>query len=667
MGEMHMRAALAWQRQVSESVMRGKLDSEQAQACTRWAITSAKPTGVRDLLAMVGQTYRFMKASGICPSLLTVCRDEDIDADRQVIGAPNGVISLDSGQLMPSEAARATFTTRYIPDPFDPLAQHPYVEELLAHLVKTDRDYLLQAIGYALRGNAARRVYGLVGELGGGKSTLLSALVGSLGDVALHGYAMGVAIDAFLSSRWSGGAQAHHGNLFGMQDARIAVTEEPPNGASLNISLLKDLSGGRPQRFRDVGEKAAASRTVRATLFMALNYGQEDLLDTSDDAFADRARLLNYPPLPAKEIDPERITTFSSVPEVRQAAAALFIAWAAKTTTRPDDPLSVTKYSEQRRRDSIGAVGEYIEKSLKVTDRDADRVSLDSFIEAVAAACGGKDDKGLIEGYNRKDILGLARALVKKLPRAKKRAGQLVWAGVAHSPSPADEDDVPEENAELLPAGRKCPRCARRRDVGEVDKFGQCLDEESCDRAFSQKGPPSGAETGDTEQGGFDGMPSTGQPLAIIAARLEDYDSRAMPNATRHPHILLPHEWAMLGTLRGLDAALRENPALLPAKIADHFGGMGFVLNGYASWLRKTPEGYGTNEEIAAAHAARDWATALLHMRQAYADAVRNPDLLARVVAVVLQQSPATQPALMTATEAALPLPGMPSELPASH
>ena len=247
MGQWHIETALDWQRRVSEAVIKGELASEHADACTKWAITSAKPAGVRDLLAMVGATYRYMEALGSVPAGLTVCHEEQLDANRKVIGAPNGVISLDTGTLLSVEEARSTLTTRYIPDPFDPAAKHAWADALVAHLERPDRHYLLSAIGYVLRGNPARRLYGLVGERSGGKSTLLAAIAAALGDVSLHGYAMAVDIKAFLASRWSGGASSHQGNLIGLQDARIAVTEEPPERGAIDVALLKDITGGRPQ------------------------------------------------------------------------------------------------------------------------------------------------------------------------------------------------------------------------------------------------------------------------------------------------------------------------------------------------------------------------------------------------------------------------------------
>ncbi len=497
-GQWHIEEALDWQRRVSEAVIKGELASEHAEACTKWAITSAKPAGVRDLLAMVGATYRYMEALGSVPAGLTVCHEEQLDANRKVIGAPNGVISLDTGTRLSVEEARSTFTTRYIPDPFDPAAKHAWADALVAHLERPDRQYLLSAIGYGLRGNPARRLYGLVGERGGGKSTLLAAIAAALGDVSLHGYSMAVDIKAFLASRWSGGASSHQGNLIGLQDARIAVTEEPPERGAIDVALLKDITGGRPQRFRDVGEKADPHRPVKATLIFALNTGQEDVLDTRDSAFADRVRLLRYPMLKVKP-DTERITAIPETPEARQAVAALLIRHAVKTRERPDDPPSVAEYTKQRRQDSIGHVGQYIERALRVTGKRRDCVVLDDFIEAVAREAGGRDPKGLIEGLDRKEILALARELVPDLPRAVSRKRQMVWRGVQHVHEDADEDtdDLGERPG--------CQICGQERDVGDLDTWGQCLDRDECDEYRRGNGPRPAPSADIGHAQGFEG------------------------------------------------------------------------------------------------------------------------------------------------------------------
>ena len=434
LSEMHIESALRWQRQVSTAVMAGKLDEDHAKNCTRWAIQSAKPQGVKDLLGMVGATVRYLETLDMWSGEVVSCDEDDIDADRLCIGAPNGVVCLKSGKLLPAKEARKRFVTRHIPDDFDSEAVHPYADALVAHLTAEDKRYLLSALGFALRGNPARRLYGLAGSKGGAKSTLLNAIVAALGDVKRTGYGMRLDVEALLLTRWTGGKSAHQGQLIGLQDARIAVTEEPPANQRFNTALLKDLSGGLVQQMREVGEKAGPARPATATMFIAMNHGQEDALDTSDEALADRARLLRYPKLTAAEVDPERISDVTTIRKVRQAVVALLVKWAAETPKRPEAPLSVQAFTEQRRQESIGAVGQYIQANVKVTSRRTDYMSVKQLMDELGEAIGKTNDR--IEGMTQREVLALMRELVPDLPRATNKRGRRAHISRRHTGRP---------------------------------------------------------------------------------------------------------------------------------------------------------------------------------------------------------------------------------------
>ena len=189
---------------------------------------------------------------------------------------------------------------------------------------------MLGALGFALRGNVARRVYGIAGERGGAKSTLFAATLAALGSARANGYGLRLDPESLVKSSWGRGGNAHHGNLMGLQDARIAVCEEPPDGRPLDAQLLNDLSGGAPAALRNVGEKMAPERPVTSTIFFGFNPGQEDVMDTSNNALADRARLLRYPRLNVTEI-PGRIVDVAELVEVRQAVVAMLVRAAKRT------------------------------------------------------------------------------------------------------------------------------------------------------------------------------------------------------------------------------------------------------------------------------------------------------------------------------------------------
>ena len=56
------------------------------------------------------------------------------------VGAPNGVINLETRQVLTGAAAREKLVTRTLLDPYDETAKHPTVDQLLSHLTPENRE-----------------------------------------------------------------------------------------------------------------------------------------------------------------------------------------------------------------------------------------------------------------------------------------------------------------------------------------------------------------------------------------------------------------------------------------------------------------------------------------------------------------------------------------------
>ena len=115
---------------------------------------AAKPKGRADCRLSIGAAVELLKTAGQLPAGLEQCDAFDLDRhspDLPVLGAPNGVIDLNTGQLLPREEGRKRFVSRSIPDEFQPDAQHKMVDDLIAHVPEAEREYLLAAVGFALR------------------------------------------------------------------------------------------------------------------------------------------------------------------------------------------------------------------------------------------------------------------------------------------------------------------------------------------------------------------------------------------------------------------------------------------------------------------------------------------------------------------------------------
>ena len=607
-GHLHMSTALEWQRRVSKAVMEGALADGQAAACTRHAVTSCKALGIRELVAVLGTAFTYMEANHLVPDGVTVCDAADLDRnpERRYLGAKNGVIDLNTALLLPPAEARQKFVTRHLPDDYLSDAKHPFADQLLSHLEDSDRDYLLGALGFALRGNVARRVYGLAGDWGGAKSTLFTAILAALGLARANGYGLRLDPESLVKSSWGRGGNAHHGNLMGLQDARIAVCEEPPDGRSLDAQLLNDLSGGAPAAFRNVGEKMGPERPVTSTIFLGFNPGQEDVLDTSNNALADRARLLRYPRLKVVPI-PGRIIDVAELVEVRQAWVAMLVSAAKRHQTRPSEPPTVKDYTRERYEDSIGPVGRYIARYMRVTGKRDDVLDVDELIASIEGACGEKDKDGLVDGLDRKAILQRVREVLaskdQKLPRQKRGGGgKQVYLGVLLMD---DADLDAEAMADELEGKVYCPECPALMDEGRE----LCPD---CEEK-SRGGPASGGSAVGT---------STASPLTEeVNTRLELLESQ--------PSMHTREDWSLYGALRGIAGALADNPALMPPQVVAHYGGPAQVVDRIAGVVAspafiKKSEGAYTNGEFAAVVEKADWTGYFQTLREGHARASDN-------------------------------------------
>ena len=508
---MLIESTLAWQQAVTRAVLNHELENQQAATCTKWAVTSAKPIGRKEAVQMLGPTFLHMEAVGILPDTLTVCDALDVDGDKSSLGAPDGVLSLDTGELLPSAEARRRFVTRSLPDPFDATAKHPFIDGLVAHLEEPDRRHLLSAMGYALRGMPSKRWYPLVGKKDGGKSTLQEAAKAALGDVGNGGYAVTIDIRALLKPRWQSAPNAHTSGLIGLQDARLAFCGEPDAGAKFNSELLKDLTGGASMPLRDVKEKAGPGRPIRATIFCAMNEGRAAALGMDDDALASRTKLLSYPKLPYAQLDPTRMDQVATYSSARQAMVAMLVK--ACGAQPPEDTPGMRDLWTAQRDESIGEVGQWLQARLRVTKDPRHSIPLDTVLKRLSEDLGGWDDRERIEGRDRRAILALAREVVPDLPKGvKTRHRGYEWRGVQllTESEAALQSGQEEGTCKEIRKGVLCGKPTRNKAANRCD--------DCAEQMWDDLLPPSGPATGGDAPGP---APSQGPLNAGLQVRID--------------------------------------------------------------------------------------------------------------------------------------------------
>ena len=315
---------------------------------------------------MAGEALGLLDDKGQRPAGITECLDLELDASLRYIGAPNGVIDLYQQKLLTGAAAKSKLVTRCIADPWDPAAKSPDWDKLLSHLDDEQREWLLDACGYALRGLPSRRIYIIEGPPGRGKTSLLTAIRSPLGDAADGGYGFALSPTALVADRFSS-ANAHSEHLIHFPHGRIATVADLPD-RRLDTSLMKNISGSDNIPARGMREKSGRSLPAKATLFIALNEGNLHNLDLGDSGLGDRVRLLKYPPMQGGQ-DLQLIDRVAQNRRCRQAVFADLVRLAARESP-PDDIPTVMEASAAARVDAAGEIGLLTERIVGGTAAD---------------------------------------------------------------------------------------------------------------------------------------------------------------------------------------------------------------------------------------------------------------------------------------------------------
>ena len=244
------------------------------------------------------------------PDALVVRTKADIDASLAVIGTPNGVLNLRTGQILAPSEARKHFVLSSTGVVYDPAAQHPKVDEILPHPAKLKEGsvelYRAKIIAYGMLNRPAREFIWEVCARGSGKSSFTNCLRQGLGDQ----YVRSVRREALQVPKYGNGASSHNGDLrhFASPARFVFVSEMRGN---LDSDLLKRLTGGDNVDMRRIHRE---DETFEPTATLWIQGNPRDSRDApslgiadedSEDAMAilDRAKMLARPTIPVDDQD----------------------------------------------------------------------------------------------------------------------------------------------------------------------------------------------------------------------------------------------------------------------------------------------------------------------------------------------------------------------------
>lgn len=158
----------------------------------------------------------------------------DFDAHPDEINTPSGIVDLRTGELRPSDPAR--MHTKVVRGAWGGLeARHPDIDKVLDVLPPKVRDWMQIRFGQAATGHVPDDDVVPIEQGGGqnGKSTLNGMVLGALGD-----YAAILPEQVLLASQGD-----HPTALMDLLGLRLGISEELPEGHSLNVKRLKDIAG----------------------------------------------------------------------------------------------------------------------------------------------------------------------------------------------------------------------------------------------------------------------------------------------------------------------------------------------------------------------------------------------------------------------------------------
>lgn len=397
-----------------------------------------------------GTVYGLWRDTDNLPAGITTAHNREIDATLRYLGAPNGVIDLSDGRLLTGAEARACLVSKSLPVAYNPEATHPAVDKLFAHLGDTEREWLLSALGFALRGNPSRRAYFLVGEPGGGKSTLLNAVMACLGEYG------GNVPDGALSNKSAQEKNGPQPELGCFTRHRILVSSDPIQ--SISAERYKRVSGADTFTYRDLYSPRFETRQSTATMVLACNPDRLPRLALEDTATAERTFVLRYPSIPHDQRDltlPDQLKD----PDAMAALAAVLIRHAVDNPTPPADIPGLAEARAAMRREVLGDAGEWLESAIVADKRG--RLTTKELWDAALEAAGESPDAKLAWGFDRQKLIKQAR-LICDMGNAKliSEGGKKVRAWTGFRLATVEElPTLPE--AEPAPALPTSPRPAQ--------------------------------------------------------------------------------------------------------------------------------------------------------------------------------------------------------------
>ena len=389
------------------------------------------------------------------------CYSTALDRDGRYLGVGNGVVDLVTGELLPPMMARTKLVTAAAPHDFkafasqQPDAARADVERMFSHLDPEVQGFWWASLGFALRGVPGRRFLAGVGETGGGKTTLINALLNALGSQ----YASSVPDEAFREGRPSPGRPNPEEHVF-TRPRRLAIADEA-KGTALPAKLMKDRTGGGVRSIRDLYSPSHEDHDATATILLFANPETLPRLDLKEQAVGTRFVEIPHGAVPKWAVEAAGGLDYQFRMKNDAARGACMLARLVLASQElgdckepPRPPHAVRVATRERRRLEIGEIGDF---APRVVRAPGERLSVQSVWVAFCKTVGVNPSELEAAGIRRQDFSRCLRPLVNGLDAARrtrlsKEGLTQAWHGWTLLDEVSEQADVeapPELEADL--------------------------------------------------------------------------------------------------------------------------------------------------------------------------------------------------------------------------
>lgn len=367
--------------------------------------------------------------------LVTLCDVKDMDADVSCIAAPNGVVDLQSSEILDARVAKTKkLTTKYmLPDDFEAGAEHPDLKRLTAHLDLDDETYIWAEIGYSLHGRPSRRFLMVISPTNAGKSTLADAITVSLGPLVSRPPAQSLTQASQTRNEADPNAAAF------VAPRRLAIMEEVES-VRVSADVLKERTGdGAAISYRMLHQNPQERRATATPMLLGNSAPQR--LGITDPAVGNRCKPLPFKPVPEDQLDPSIRQAWAPYDKDakgaqdaklrRQALVAMLVTKAVQYPPGhpPPMPNEAQTLINEWQDDELGEVGRWLVDGL--VKAEGHQVVIGGLWEEVEKKFGA-DKEGRVHGWHRAGFARRLKRIKPELPSASRdrhHGRQRYWEG----------------------------------------------------------------------------------------------------------------------------------------------------------------------------------------------------------------------------------------------